>query len=416
MSVAYRLYGAESSGYSTKLRSYLHYKSIAFEWRARTQASEAELAALSRFPTLPVLVTASGVAVHDTTQMMEALELDTPEPSASPTDPALAFLNAVLEEYADSWLSKAVFHYRWTRKKDQRLAAQRVVDEYYADTPPENRKAVEDAAIVRMLDQMRVMQLDGELGTLVEKSFKRFVKLLDDHLRKRLCLFGGRPSLADFAIAGQLIQLMRDPTPAKIVEKEGEFVVKWCEFMADPKPTGPFESLEDLKDTLAPLFAGDLATAFLPWAADNLEASLAGEDGFDLVLGKETFRLAPLRSSARSFRELRRRFVAAQEIPELRAFTDATDSTFYLMRPQQAEALRAALQPPAESRSPEPGEEGTDETVAGEDTGVIVAEPDAAPAEPGRRRRRRKEAPEAAGPSDPETGDMDSTTKPDAAE
>lgn len=411
MSVAYRLYGAESSGYSTKLRSYLRYKSIAFDWRARTLATESELASLSRFPTLPVLVTASGVAVHDTTQMMEALELDTPEPSASPADPALAFLNGVLEEYADSWLSKAVFHYRWTRKKDQRLAAQRVVDEYYADTPPENRKAVEDAAIVRMLDQLRVMQLDGELGTVVEKSFKRFVKLLDDHLRKRLCLFGGRPSLADFAIAGQLIQLMRDPTPAKIVEKEGEFVVKWCEFMADPKPAGPFESLEDLKETLAPLFAVDLATAFLPWAAENLEASLAGEDGFDLVLGKETFRLSPLRSSARSFRELRRRFVGGQEIPELRAFTDATDSTFYLMRPQQAEALRAAMQQPAVQLASEAREAAEPEMAATPESAASEAE--AAPLERGRRRRKRKEAGEPAVTTETEAGDSDAPGEAD---
>jgi glutathione S-transferase len=390
MSAAYRLFGAESSGYSTKLRSYLRYKNVAFDWRARTAANEAELQTLSRFPTLPVLVTASGVAVHDTTQMMEALELDTPEPSATPADPALGFLNAVFEEYADSWLSKAVYHYRWTRKKDQRLAAQRVVEEYYADAPPDNRKAVEDAAIVRMLDQLRAMQLDGELGGAVEKSFKKFVKLLDDHLRKHLCLFGGRPSLADFSIAGQLIQLMRDPTPSKIIEKDGEFVAKWCEFMADPKPSGPFESLADLEETLLPLVSGDLASAFLPWAAENLEASLAGEEAFDLVLGKETFRLAPLRSSARSFRELRRRFVTAQDTPDLRAFTDAAGATLFLLRPQQAEALRAAQQAMAPARPSDAGE-AVPEAMAAMDGETPVATTEETPQEAPRRRRRRKE-------------------------
>ena len=145
--MTYRLFGAETSAYSTKMRSYLKYKAVAFDWVPRTQDTDAELRTLSRFPTLPVLVTASGFAVHDTTPMMEALEADSPEPSATPADPATAFLACVLEEYADVWLAKAAYHYRWTRKKDQRLAAARAIDDYYTREAPEDRKAAEDAAI-----------------------------------------------------------------------------------------------------------------------------------------------------------------------------------------------------------------------------------------------------------------------------
>src|SRR5262247_2278475 len=126
--MSYRLFGAETSAYSTKMRSYLAYKGVAFDWLPRTKAREEELKSFSRFPTLPVLVTALGFAVHDTTPMMEALEADSPEPSATPADPSLAFLACVLEEYADTWLAKAGYHYRWTRKKDQRLAAARSIE------------------------------------------------------------------------------------------------------------------------------------------------------------------------------------------------------------------------------------------------------------------------------------------------
>src|SRR5690606_6191796 len=127
--------------------------------------------------------------------------------------------------------------------------------------------------------------------------------LLDDHLRKHLCIFGERPSMADFAIAAQIGQMMKDPTPAKIIEKDGAFVAKWVEFLADPKANGPFAALEDLQDTLAPIFASELATGFLPWAAENLESSLASAETFALTLGKEELKLVPLRSAARSFRE-----------------------------------------------------------------------------------------------------------------
>jgi glutathione S-transferase len=396
MSGSYRLYGAETSAYSTKMRSYLRYKGVAFDWLPRTQDTEEELRTLSRFSTLPVLVTASGFAVHDTTPMMEALEADTPEPSATPADPTLAFLSCVLEEYADAWLAKAAYHYRWTRKKDQRLAATRAVDDYYTREAPADRKGAEDAAITRMLDQMRSIGLEGEVGAAVEKSFKRFVKLLDDHLRKHLCIFGGRPSIADFAIAGQLIQMMKDPTPAKIIEKDGEFVVKWCEFLADAKPSGPFAAFDDLRETLAPIFSTELAAGFLPWAAENLESSLAGKETFEITLGKDVFMLTPLRSAARSFRELRRKFVSGQEIEALKAFTDETATTVYLQRPPRPEGARPEREPRRHTRNAPAaeGEAAPDVDMEAADGAAVQAPREASPREEGdagaRRKRRRR--------------------------
>ena len=375
--MSYRLFGAETSAYSTKMRSYLNYKAFAFDWVPRTQESEAELKRVSRFATLPVLVAPSGFAVHDTTPLIEALEADSPEPSATPADPALAFLACVLEEYADSWLAKAVFHYRWGRKKDQKIAAQRAIDEYFTQSPPEDRKASEDLAIETMTGQLKLMQVDGELGDVVEKSFKKFIKLLDDHLRKHLFLFGERPSVADFAIAGQLIQMLKDPTPAKIIEKDGEFVAKWCEFMSAPTASGPFASLDDLRETLAPIFADDLAAFFLPWAAENLESSLAGAETFAVTFGKDTVTLVPLRSSARSFRELRRKFVGGQTLDVLKAFTDAAGATVYLLRPQRQE------QPVAPVAADESSE------TAAEDSGAEAAPGEREDGRPRRRRRRR---------------------------
>ena len=389
--MSYRLFGAETSAYSTKMRSYLKYKAFAFDWVPRTSETEDELKRVSRFGTLPVLVTSSGFAVHDTTPMMEALEADSPEPSATPADAATAFLACVLEEYADVWLAKAAFHYRWTRKKDQRLAAQRSIEEYYPSGAPGERKATEDLAIENMTGQLKTMQLDGELGPVVEKSFKKFIKLLDDHLKKHLFIFGDRPSIADFAIAGQLIQMMKDPTPAKIIEKDGEFVAKWCEFMSAPTASGPFAALDDLKETLAPIFADDLAAFFLPWAAENLESSLASAETFTVTLGKDALTLAPLRSAARSFRELRRKFVTGQSIEALKAFTDETGATAFLLRPQRQDTRP---QPAAPVDAEEAGADGetadTAEADAAQSGTVEPRDDEAGEGDRKRKRRRRR--------------------------
>lgn len=385
--MSYRLFGAETSAYSTKLRSYLKYKAVAFDWVPRTSEIEDELKRLSRFGTLPVLVTASGFAVHDTTPMMEALEADSPEPSATPADPATAFLACVLEEYADAWLAKAAFHYRWTRKKDQRLAAQRSIEEYYPSGIPGDKKATEELAIETMTGQLKTMQLEGELGSTVEKSFKKFIKLLDDHLKKHLFIFGERPSVADFAIAGQLIQMMKDPTPAKIIEKDGEFVAKWCEFMSAPTASGPFAALEDLKETLAPIFADDLAAFFLPWAAENLENSLSGNETFSITFGKEALTLTPLRSAARSFRELRRKFVTGQAIEALKAFTDETGATVFLLRPQRPDQRPPRTEAPADAEAPE-ADAQSEEADTAQPLDGEAGEGDAARKRKRRRRRR----------------------------
>ena len=341
--MSYRLFGAETSAYSTKMRSYLKYKAFAFDWVPRTAETEDELKRLSRFGTLPVLVTSSGFAVHDTTPMMEALEADSPEPSATPADPALAFLACVLEEYADVWLAKAAFHYRWTRKKDQRLAAQRSIEEYYPSGAPGERKATEDLAIENMTGQLKTMQLDGELGPVVEKSFKKFIKLLDDHLKKHLFIFGDRPSIGDFAIAGQLIQMMKDPTPAKIIEKDGEFVAKWCEFMSAPTASGPFAALDDLKETLAPLFADDLAAFFLPWAAENLENSLAGAETFEVSLGKDKLTLAPLRFCASGCSSRSRQMAARWASDSARAASSTSPASIAASRLGRAATTRSSI-------------------------------------------------------------------------
>ena len=420
--MSYRLFGAETSAYSTKMRSYLKYKAVAFDWVPRTSETEDELKRLSRFGTLPVLVTASGFAVHDTTPMMEALEADSPEPSATPADPATAFLACVLEEYADAWLAKAAFHYRWTRKKDQRLAAQRSIEEYYPSGVPGDKKATEELAIETMAGQLKTMQLEGELGATVEKSFKKFIKLLDDHLKKHLFIFGERPSMADFAIAGQLIQMMKDPTPAKIIEKDGEFVAKWCEFMSAPTASGPFAALDDLKETLGPIFSDDLAAFFLPWAAENLENSLSGNETFQVAFGKEAITLTPLRSAARSFRELRRKFVTGQSIEALKAFTDETGATAFLLRPQrpdQRPPREEALAADAEAGEADAQAEGTPaQPLDGEGEG------DAAHKRKRRRRRRggrnRSEGAEAsaggdAGEDGEESSDQDAASDDSAA-
>src|SRR5262249_23639183 len=127
MNAPFRLYGADLSPYSVKVRSYLSYKNLPFEWLARSNARHEEVSRYAKLPLTPILVAANDNALQESTAIIEALERDTSEPSIIPNDAALAFVSALLEDYADEWLNKVMFHYRWSYPDDQASAAARTV-------------------------------------------------------------------------------------------------------------------------------------------------------------------------------------------------------------------------------------------------------------------------------------------------
>src|SRR5262245_26816453 len=106
MADTYRVFGSELSPYSVKVRSYFRYKRIPHEWLIRSAATETEFQQHAKLPLIPLVVAPDGGAMQDSTPIIEALERKYPEPAVQPDDPALAFVSALIEEYADEWGNK----------------------------------------------------------------------------------------------------------------------------------------------------------------------------------------------------------------------------------------------------------------------------------------------------------------------
>jgi hypothetical protein len=64
---SYRIFGAEMSPYSVKVRSYFRYKGIPHQWILRIGDSQAEFETHARMPIIPLLVTPAGTSVQDPT-------------------------------------------------------------------------------------------------------------------------------------------------------------------------------------------------------------------------------------------------------------------------------------------------------------------------------------------------------------
>ncbi|MEO0981522.1 MAG: glutathione S-transferase family protein [Pseudomonadota bacterium] len=303
---SYRLFGAETSPYSLKVRSYLRYKNLPFDWIARSKATEAEFTALAKSPTVPLLVDEAGAAMQDSTDMLALLEKAGGEPAATPEDPACRALSLILEDYADEWLNKAMFHQRWSQSPDRDAAALRVLNQLFDGAPPKDSERLAKSIGERMADRLSLVGAQAENGPVLAASFRRFAELLNAHLEQRLFLFGGRPSAADFALAGQLQQMLLDPTPAEFLRDRAPFVAAWCEFMEDPKPGAPFEGLDTAGETLAPIFKDEIAAGFLPWAEANSQSITKRRKTTRVELEDGVFEQATQRYAAKSWRAVKK--------------------------------------------------------------------------------------------------------------
>jgi len=354
MTAPFRLYGAELSPYSLKVRSYLRFKGLPHEWLPRSQARQEEFARYAKLPLIPVLVDAEENAMQDSTPIIEALERRFPEPSIIPAEPALAFVAALLEDYADEWLNKAMFHYRWTYPQDQERAARRIVEALFegAEAP----EGLEESVRARMSGRLHHVGSSPETAPLIEGSFTRVLALLERMLGARAYLFGGRPSLADFGLAAQLAQLLSDPTPGAVIKAQAPNVVRWIDRMENPDVQGEFVALEALGPDLAELMRAEVAGAYLIWMAANAEAVAEDDQAVSVLIAGDEFTQKPQRYAAKAFAELRRKRAALIDNAPLAALLEAT-------------GCDALLEPPTSSASPELDPDDEDADVGAPDEG-----------------------------------------------
>lgn len=326
----YRLFGAETSPYSLKVRSALRYKGIDFEWIARSANNEAEFRKSAATPTVPLLISPAQPPAQDSTLILAALERTHPEPAARPDAPAATGLAMILEDYGDEWLNKCMFQQRWGQQPDRDAAALRVLIQLNDGKRPRAFKTPAKQIAARMLARLPLVGAEPANAAALENSYKRFALRLNAHLQNHLFIFGGRPSAADFSIAGQFQQMLTDPTPAAWLNERAPFVVAWCGFMDDPKPSGPFAEFAALSPTLLPMFETEVSRTYLPWAFANAASAAQDKKRFSVTLDDGAFDQATQSYAARAFAAVKTGLAPLARDVELAAFLDAAGASPFL--------------------------------------------------------------------------------------
>jgi len=325
----YLLIGAEESPYSVKVRSYLRYKTLPHQWLSRGESGEL-YRRHAKLPLIPLLITPEGTGAQDSTPIIESLEQRHPEPSVHPDHPVCRFVSYLLEEFADEWGNKWMFHYRWAREADQIACSRRLAA---LMAPDANAAALDRTATSireRMVDRVWFVGSSAQTAQQIEESFKDTLALLEPHLGMRSYLFGERPSFADFALWGQIYNAYRDPTPREILKTRAPAVIDWIERMQDPESGGGFERWESLRRTLEPLLADQVAGLFLPWSQANARAIANDEASFSVRLRSGDWQQKPQKYHARSLQQLRERYSGCADDSDLKSVLSDCGCLAYL--------------------------------------------------------------------------------------
>ena len=280
-----KLVGGYGSPYSRKMRAVLRYRRIPFTWIMRGSADDVGIPAVP-VALIPVLVFPgeggrADEAMIDSTFQIRRLEKMFPARSIIPPDPALALLDAMLEDFADEWLTKPMFHYRWKYAADIHKASHVLPLDRDPLMSRETLAKMSRYFAGRQIERLRVVGSNDVTTPVIEASYRRILALLDSHLvAGRRFMMGARPGSSDFGFFGQLSQLAHfDPTPAAIAAAEAPRVVSWVNHLDDLSSLDsdkvPWPSRDDAAAALRPFFA-EFGRVYSPFLLANARALASG--------------------------------------------------------------------------------------------------------------------------------------------
>jgi glutathione S-transferase len=309
-----RLIGAYASPYSRKMRAVLRYRRIPFRWILRGSAEDVGIPDVP-VALIPVLAWSDVDGEHamiDSTFQIRRLETVQSGRFLVPDDPVIAFLDALVEDYADEWVTKAMYHYRWAYAADAQKASHVIPCDQNLGLAPDLLARTAASFSERQISRLAVVGSNPETAPLIEASYRRLLTILEEHLQNAPFVFGTRPSAADFALFGQLSQLVAfDPTPAAVAATTAPRVIAWVNrlddlaWLPDPGP-GDWTARPALATTVRPLL-DEIGRVYVPFLLANATALAGGADRVTSRIDGATWTQSPFAYQGKCLRWLRER-------------------------------------------------------------------------------------------------------------
>ncbi|HRJ69341.1 MAG TPA: glutathione S-transferase family protein [Beijerinckiaceae bacterium] len=279
MSGPHIFWGWHLSYYAGKLRCYLAWKGIPFEDRAVDFVTLA-FRIKRRFgaPVMPVVVTPEGEWLQDSSAIIDLFEARFPDRPVVPEAPVQRFAACLLETWADEWWIPVAMHTRWSYPENYALFEKDAGDALLPMLP-RFMKRMAVARVARLLrSYLPRVGITADQVPVLDAWTRESLEALDQHFAQFPYLLGGRPTLADFGLAGPMYgHLGRDPWPKRELVAQRPHLRAWIDRMASP-PAGDAGALaadDAIPATLEPILKA-IVSEFLPM----IEAILGEVDAF----------------------------------------------------------------------------------------------------------------------------------------
>lgn len=325
------LLGVPGSPYTRKMLALLRYRRIPhrmiwgshFEPLANYPAPKVKLLPTFYFPT------ANGKeAVVDSTPIIQRLEREHADRKVVPGDPLLRFLTHLIEDFADEWVTKAMFHYRWHFSEDAANAGPLLAFWQNLHLEEEPARASSQAFASRQISRLYVVGSSHQTARIIESSFERLVGIMDRIIERQGFVLGTRPSAGDFAIYGQLTQLVWvDPTPARFVAKHSPRLRAWIDRTDDLSGHQGDQWLprSELRIHLGELIQ-EIGRVYVPFLIANAKAIQEGRKEFETLIDGQAWAQPVFPYQAKCLEHLRREAISlpADVHHELRSLFNGT--------------------------------------------------------------------------------------------
>ncbi|MEY3673247.1 MAG: hypothetical protein RI904_2904, partial [Pseudomonadota bacterium] len=237
-------------------------------------------------PTIYFQTDAGHEAMVDSTPIIDRLETLQPERSVRPNDEVLHFLDLLIEDFADEWLTKAMFHYRWHFAPDAKNAGPLIAFGQNLQFDSSDAMAMSESFSKRQISRLSLVGSNAVTAPVIEASFQRLIGILDRIIERRGFVLGSRPASADFAIFGQLTQLgIMDPTSAQLLVHTSPRLRAWLDRTEDLSGhvddlwLDPTTIVEHLGELLS-----EIGSAYIPFLKANAQAFAKGQNDLKTII------------------------------------------------------------------------------------------------------------------------------------